>query len=172
MEFINNFTYQEFILLQYSKPVVINENQDNISEYCEYMMRLSLINREKRFRALNKRTCIQYQNGMLSHKDSMNEHLRTYSKFSTDEDQFEEFKYNIFYHHYNNLQDAIKKQKVIALAMQPRLIKKFNKDFKVISVLTYDYPAHWNARGYKNDRETLRDAKKKIVRFYRKKMAH
>lgn len=170
MEFINNFTYQEFISLQYSKPVIINKNQDNISEYCEYIMRLSLINREKRFRALNKRACIQYQNGMLSYRDSMNEQLRTHVKFSTDADQFEEFKYGIFYYHYDIFQTAIKKQKILDLAMQPRLIKKFNKDLKVIRVLTYDYPDHWNACGYKNDRYTLRDAKEKIVRFYRKKM--
>ena len=86
MEHINNFTYHELVALKYSKQVILD--LANVLDYCEYMMRLTLINREKRFRALNKRTSIQYQNGMLTYRDAMTEQLRHYIKCGTDEEDF------------------------------------------------------------------------------------
>lgn len=179
MECINNFTYHEFVSLNYSKPVIypmqhllkslINAlTLDLANNYCEYMMRLILINREKRFRALNKRTCIQYQNGMLTHKDTKTEQLRNYIKYGTEEEDFEKMKIDIFYHHRDRIREDIRVQRVLDQALKPILKKKFNKDFKVISVMTYDYPAHWKARGYKTDRISLDIHKTRIVNWYRK----
>jgi hypothetical protein len=168
MEKINNFTYDEFMSLKYSKPVIAVDLA-NVSDYCEYMMRLVLINREKRFRALNKRTSIQYQNGMLTYRDVKTEQLRHYIKYGTEEEDFETMKMNIFYQHYDKIQEDIRAQRVLDQALKPILIKKFNKDLKVISVRTYDYPAHWRARGYKMDRIALEISKTRIVNWYRKK---
>ena len=167
MEKINNFTYHELVALKYSKQVILD--LANVLDYCEYMMRLTLINREKRFRALNKRTSIQYQNGMLTYRDAMAEQLRHYIKCGTEEEDFEKMKFNVFYHYYDKIQEDIRAQRVLDQALKPILIKKFNKDLKVISVRTYDYPAHWKARGYKTDRITLNIHKTRIVNWYRKK---
>jgi hypothetical protein len=168
MEYINNFTYNDLISLKYSKQVVL-DLANNALEYSEYMMRLILINREKRFRALNKRTSIQYQNGMLTYRDAMSEQLRHYIKCGTEEEDFDKMKMDIFYHYYDKIQEDIRAQRVLDQALKPILIKKFNKDLKVISVRTYDYPAHWRARGYKTDRITLGISKTRIVNWYRKK---
>ena len=175
MEYINNFTYHEFVSLKYSKPVtkaLILDLENNASlhgDYCEYMMRLILINREKKFRALNKRTCIQYQNGMLTYRDVKTEQLRNYIKYGTEEEDFEKMKFDIFYHHHDKIREDIHAQRVLEQALKPILIKKFNKDLKVICARTYDYPAHWRARGYKTDRITLGICKTRIVDWYRKK---
>jgi len=174
MEQINNFTYHEFVSLKYSKPVTLDtldlaNNASLKEDYCEYMMRLTMINREKRFRALNKRTSIQYQNGMLTYRDAMAEQLRHYIKCGTEEEDFEKMKFNIFYHYYDKIQEDIRTQRVLDQALKPILIKKFNKDLKVIYARTYDYPAHWKARGYKTDRITLNIHKTRIVNWYRKK---
>ena len=166
MDKINNFTYQEFVALKYSKPVIAI---DLANDYCEYMMRLILINREKRFRALNKRTSIQYQNGMLTYRDAMTEQLRNYTKCATEEEDFEKMKFDIFYHYYDKIREDIWNQRVLDQALKPIFIKKFNKDLKVIRETTYDYQAHWRARGYKTDRITLGICKTRIVDWYRKK---
>jgi len=170
MEYINNFTYDELVSLKYSKQVVLDlANNASLKDYCEYMMRLVLINREKRFRALNKRTIIQYQNGILTYRDAMAEQLQHYIKCGTEEEDFEKMKFNIFYQHYDKIQEDIRAQRVLDQALKPILIKKFNKDLKVIYASTYDYPAHWRARGYKMDRITLGICKTRIVDWYRKK---
>ena len=173
MEKIINFTYNEFVSLNYSKPVTLDIlDLANVSlqiDYCEYMMRLILINREKRFRALNKRTSIQYQNGMLTYRDVKNEQLKNYIKYGTEEEDFEKMKIDIFYHHRDKIREDIRVQRVLDQALKPILIKKFNKDLKVISVKTYDYPAHWRARGYKTDHISLNIHKTRIVNWYRKK---
>ena len=168
MEYINNFTYNDLISLKYSKQVVL-DLANNALEYSEYMMRLIMINREKRFRALNKRTSIQYQNGMLTYRDAMSEQLRHYIKCGTEEEDFDKMKMDIFYYYYDKIQEDIRAQRVLDQALKPILIKKFNKDLKVIYAKTYDYPAHWRARGYKTDRITLGISKTRIVNWYRKK---
>jgi hypothetical protein len=168
MEYINNFTYNDLISLKYSKQVVL-DLANNALEYSEYMMRLIMINREKRFRALNKRTSIQYQNGMLTYRDAMSEQLRHYIKCGTEEEDFDKMKMDIFYHYYDKILEEIRAQRVLDQALKPILIKKFNKDLKVIYARTYDYPAHWRARGYKTDHITLGISKTRIVNWYRKK---
>lgn len=181
MEQINNFTYLDMMSLKYSKPLIapqyspkalildLKGNASLQKDYCEYMMRLILINREKQFRALNKRTCIRFQNGMLTYRDAMTEQLRHYVRCGTEEDDFEKMKFDVFYYYYDKIREDIRAQRALDQALKPILVKKFNKDLDIICDKTYDYPAHWKACGYKMDRNTLGICKTRIVNWYRKK---
>jgi hypothetical protein len=48
-------------------------------------------------------------------------------------------------------------------------VRKITADLKRVSEYTYDYAAHWKARGYMAEHWMLREAKEKIVRILRSK---
>ncbi len=52
--------------------------------------------------------------------------------------------------------------------MKPILIRRFTEDLRTVREYTYDYAAHWKARGYIADHLRLREAKAKITRWIRR----
>ena len=159
------FSYLELITGKYG--VAPPEQRIHIMDdaelrtYCAWRARNKMVSEYKRYLALNKRAMIVNQN--LTRWDMERELFRVYSRYAIKEDDFDQIYDDQMYYCKLDIIDKRNQFNQWMYYLDPRTVKKFDRDLNVISVKTYNFPEHWRACGYKSSFSTMLEAKKHIV---------
>jgi hypothetical protein len=161
---IQNGTYPICPIIQTD---IFKMNYEELKKYCCWKAQNMIISNHKKYLALCKRANIQGSSGQITQADWRREHFRLFINYGIEEDEIEKqenYWYRVFI---NTYVEQIREHKAHIQNLKPILTSRFNKELKKISVYTYDYAAHWNAIGYKAEHFVMREAKSKIVNWFR-----
>lgn len=149
------------------KTDIFKMDYEELKKYSYWKAQNLIISNQKKYTALCKRANLLNSSGQINHYDWRHEHLRIYVKFCVEEEDEILTQENHFYMMFMKMfEEQIREYKVNREHMKPILVKRFTKDLRIIREYTYDYPAHWKARGYKVEQWMLREAKSKIVKWF------
>ena len=159
------FTYIDLITGKYgARPeeqrIHIMDNAE-MDAYCEWKARTKMVSDYKRYLALDKRAKIVNQN-LMTRWDLQRELFRIYLRHAIKEEDFDQLYEDLKY--YNKMDILEKRQQLVNFVqhLEPRIVKKFDRNLNVVCVKTYNFPEHWRTCGYKPSFEILTNSKKRI----------
>ena len=151
------------------KTDILKMDYEELKKYSYWKAQNMIISNQKKYMALCKRANLMNASGQINHYDWMREHLRIYVKYCIEEEdeilKQENYLYMVFL---KMFEEQVREYKINQEHMKPILVKRFTKDLRVIREYTYDYMAHWKARGYKAEHWMLREAKTKIANWFKR----
>ena len=163
------FTYIDLITGKYGtnpeeQRIHVMDDKE-IDIYCAWKARTKMVSDYKRYLALDKRAKIVNQN-LMTRWDLQRELFRIYLRHAIKEDEFDQLYEDLKY--YNKIDILDKRQQLINFVqyLEPRIVKKFDRNLNVIRVKTYNYPEHWRVCGYKPLFETLVKSKRRIYNAF------
>jgi hypothetical protein len=163
------FTYIDLITGKYgARPeeqrIHIMDNAE-MDAYCAWKARTKMVSDYKRYLALDKRAKIVNQN-LMTRWDLQRELFRIYLRHAIKEEEFDQLYEDLKY--YNKMDILEKRQQLINFVqhLEPRIVKRFDRNLNVVRVKTYNFPEHWRTCGYKPSFETLTNSKKRIYNAF------
>ena len=143
---------------------------DELKNFCLWKAQTTILTEHKRYLALCQRANINNASGMTTLADWRKEHAQIHTKFCIQENEIESEEYRrqcIFMKSYTEQRRDLN---IRSKNLDPILITKFDKNLKRVRVYSYNFPAHWKTCGYNAEFWELREAKKKIVDWYKSRV--
>jgi hypothetical protein len=140
---------------------------EELKKYCYWKAQNIIITNNKKYLSHCKRANIMCSSGQIGQREWRNEHLRVFVRYGIEEEDIEKEETRWFFRYLKMYKEQVEGYKKHREHMKPILVRKFTHDLKEVREYTYDYPAHWKARGYKAEHWILIDAKTKIVNMIR-----
>lgn len=150
-----------------SKSDIFKMDYEELKKYCYWKAQNMIITNNKKYLAQCKRANMMCSSGQIGQREWRNEHLRIFVRYGIEEEDIEKEETRWFYRYLRMYKEQIEENRVHQKHMKPILVRKFTADLKEVREPSYDYAAHWKARGYNAELWRLREAKSTIVRILR-----
>jgi hypothetical protein len=150
-----------------TKTDIFKMDYEELKQYSFWKAQNTIITNNKKFLALCRRANLMCSSGQIGQREWRNEHMRIFSRYGIEEEDIEKEETRGFFRYLNMYKRQIEEHRANQAHLKPILVRKFTSDLKRVSEYTYDYAAHWKARGYKAEHWMLREAKSTIVRILR-----